>query len=83
MNLLSKQRASMKTNEVNLDNEKNNILINIRKTHRNLRNLIAQIEIAEQNVKKVYEHLDNFWSGEHDCHQPSVFYKKVQNSTWT
>lgn len=43
--------ANMEINKVDLDVERNNIIIDIRKVYRNLQNLENQIEIAEQNVK--------------------------------
>ena len=42
--------ADMEINQVDLDVERNNIIIDIRKVYRNLQNLENQIEIAEQNV---------------------------------
>ncbi len=43
--------ANLEINKVDLENQKNDIIINIRKTYRNLQNLENQIEIAQQNVK--------------------------------
>lgn len=43
--------ASLQINHVDLEVEKNDIIISIRKAYRNLQNLENQIEIAEQNVK--------------------------------
>lgn len=43
--------ASREIKQVDLEIEKNNITINIRKVYRNLQNLENQIMIAEQNVK--------------------------------
>ena len=48
---LDAANASLQINEVDLEVDKNDIVINIRKTYRNLQNLENQIEIAEQNVK--------------------------------
>jgi outer membrane protein len=42
--------ASIESNKISLDDEKNNIVINIRKVYRNLLNLLNQIEIAKKNV---------------------------------
>jgi len=42
---------SVKSSELNLEDEKKNIMINIRNAYRNLQNQVIQIEIAEQNVK--------------------------------
>jgi outer membrane protein TolC len=43
--------ASLEIRKVDLEVEKNDITINIRKIYRNLQNLENQIEIAGQNVK--------------------------------
>ncbi|TRX60226.1 TolC family protein [Fulvivirga sp. M361] len=43
--------ANLEMDKVDLENQKNDIVINIRKTYRNLQNLENQIEIARQNVK--------------------------------
>ncbi len=43
--------ANLEITKVDLQNQKNDIIINIRKTYRNLQNLENQIEIAQQNVK--------------------------------
>lgn len=41
----------MQSREIDLDSQKDNIVINIRQTYRNLLNLAQQIEIAKQNNK--------------------------------
>lgn len=43
--------ATLEINKIDLEVEKTNIVINIRKVYRNLQNLENQIELAEQNVK--------------------------------
>jgi len=43
--------ATIKTNELNLEDEKNDIIIGVRTVYRNLQNLINQIEIARQNER--------------------------------
>jgi outer membrane protein TolC len=43
--------ANLEIKKIDLEVEKNNITINIRKAYRNLQNLENQIEIAAQNVK--------------------------------
>lgn len=48
---LAAANANMDITKIDLENEKNNIVINIRKVYRNLQNLETQIEIAQQNVK--------------------------------
>ncbi len=45
------QEAVLKSSEMNLDNQKNQIEMNIRKVYRNIQNLLNQIEIAKQNEK--------------------------------
>ena len=43
--------AMIKSNELSFDDQKNDITIEIRRAFRNLKNLVNQIEIAEQNVR--------------------------------
>lgn len=43
--------ASLKNAELSLENEKTDIIIEIRNAYRNLKNLVTQIEIAEQNLR--------------------------------
>jgi outer membrane protein len=43
--------ASLKMSELNFDNEKINIELNIRQTYRNLQNLVYQIEIARKSIE--------------------------------
>ncbi|HRG08156.1 MAG TPA: TolC family protein, partial [Cyclobacteriaceae bacterium] len=43
--------TSREIKKIDLEIEKNDIIINIRKVYRNLQNLENQISIAEQNVK--------------------------------
>jgi outer membrane protein TolC len=42
---------SVKSSELNLEDEKKDIMINIRNAYRNLQNQVLQIDMAEQNVK--------------------------------
>ena len=49
--MIKASEASITSSEVSLENEKNNIILDIRKVYRNLLNLRNQIEIARQNVK--------------------------------
>ncbi|MCD4692598.1 MAG: TolC family protein [Calditrichales bacterium] len=44
-------RASIKDNELTLEDERSDIIIEIRRAYRNLKNLVNQIEIANQNVR--------------------------------
>jgi len=44
-------KASQEIRQVDLEDERNNIMISIRKVYRSLQNLESQIQIAEQNVK--------------------------------
>lgn len=43
--------ANLEINKIDLEAQKNDIIINIRKSYRSLQNLENQIEIAQQNVK--------------------------------
>ena len=43
--------ASVKNSELSLEDQKNDIIIEVRRTYRNLKNLVNQIEIANQNVR--------------------------------
>ena len=43
--------AVIKTNELSLENEQNDVIIVIRQVYRNLQNLVNQIEIARQNER--------------------------------
>ncbi|VAW22021.1 putative outer membrane lipoprotein silC precursor [hydrothermal vent metagenome] len=45
------QEATIKTQELSLDDEKNQIIISIRQVYRSLKNQLNQIEIARQNEK--------------------------------
>ncbi len=49
--LLEAARASLKSQELSLEEEKDDILISIRSAYRNLENQVTQIEIAKQNVR--------------------------------
>lgn len=59
---------SVKSSEINLDQEKVNIEMEIRQTYRNLKNLIYQIEIAKKsvdNAQKTYElNLEKYENGD-------------------
>ncbi|MFK7951970.1 MAG: TolC family protein [Ekhidna sp.] len=65
---LAAATANLDIREIDLENEKNNITINIRKVYRNLQNLENQIEIAQQNVKNAeltYEiNLERYQNGD-------------------
>ncbi len=65
---LAAATANLDIREIDLENEKNNITINIRKVYRNLQNLETQIEIAQQNVKNAeltYEiNLERYQNGD-------------------
>jgi len=43
--------ATVMSSELNLEDEKNDIILNIREVYRNLLNLLNQIDIADQNVR--------------------------------
>jgi len=44
-------QAMIKSSELQLEDEKNNIIIEIRRAYRNLKNLVSQIDIAEQSLR--------------------------------
>lgn len=44
-------RASVRNSEINLEQEKINIVINLRQAYRSLQNQVLQIDLARQNVK--------------------------------
>lgn len=48
---LAAATANQDMTKIDLENQKNDIVINIRKVYRNLQNLETQIEISQQNVK--------------------------------
>jgi outer membrane protein len=48
---IAAQEASIKTSEINLDQQKKQIIIDIRQVYRNLQNQQNQIEIAKQNER--------------------------------
>lgn len=48
---INASEALMKTRELSLEDQRNNIVIGVRQVHRNLQNLVHQIEIARQNVR--------------------------------
>ncbi|RPH33383.1 MAG: TolC family protein [Bacteroidales bacterium] len=48
---IKSQEAILKSSNLNLENEKNRIEVDIRKVYRNIQNLYNQIEIAKQNEK--------------------------------
>jgi outer membrane protein TolC len=48
--MIKASEATIATSQISLEEEKNNIIIDIRKVYRNLLNLSNQIEIARQNV---------------------------------
>lgn len=65
---LAASTANLDITKIDLENERNNIIINIRKVYRNLQNLETQIEIAQQNIKNAeltYEiNLERYQNGD-------------------
>jgi len=49
--IMKAYQAIVDDNELSLDDQKKDIIIEIRKAYRNLKNLVNQIEIANQNVR--------------------------------
>ena len=60
--------ASVQSSELSLEDQKNNIIIEVRRTFRNLKNLVNQIEIANQNVRNAqltyYINLERYNNGD-------------------
>ncbi len=50
-NLIKAAEATIESSEIDLDNEKRDIVINVRQVYRSLENIKNQIEIAKLNVK--------------------------------
>jgi outer membrane protein len=51
-------QAMIKNSELSLDDEKNGIIIEIRRAYRNLKNLVSQIDIAEQSLRSAQSTYD-------------------------
>jgi outer membrane protein len=66
--LIKAAEASLKTTEINQEQEKIDIEMNIRQVYRNLKNLVYQIEIAKKsvdNAQKTYElNLEKYQNGD-------------------
>ena len=62
------QEAAIKSSELNLDEQKNQIIIDIRQVYRNLQNQLNQIDIArqsERNAQLTYEiNLERYQNGD-------------------
>ena len=65
---LAASRADLEVSKIDLSDQKNDIIINIRQVYRSLQNLETQIEIARQNVKNAeltYEiNLERYQNGD-------------------
>ena len=65
---LAASRADLEVSKIDLTDQKNDIIINIRQVYRSLQNLETQIEIARQNVKNAeltYEiNLERYQNGD-------------------
>lgn len=65
---IAAQEATMKSQELNLRDEKNQIIISVRQVYRNLQNQLQQIEIAKQNeinAQLTYEiNLERYQNGD-------------------
>jgi outer membrane protein len=66
--LIKASEASLKTTEINQEQEKVDIEMNIRQVYRNLKNLVYQIDIAQKsvdNAQKTYElNLEKYENGD-------------------
>lgn len=73
--------ASIKRQKISIDDERNNIIISIRQSIRDLTNLVTQIEIAEQNVKNAqltYEiNLERYRNGDLTSMDLSLFQNQL------
>ena len=65
---IAAQEATIKSEELNLSDEKNQIIIGVRQVYRNLQNQLQQIEIAKQNeinAQLTYEiNLERYQNGD-------------------
>ena len=72
---------SIESQKLNYEDEENNIIINIRKVYRNLKNLKNQIQIAEQNVinaQLTYElNLEKYENGDLTGMDLSIFQNQL------
>ncbi len=75
---------SVQSQEIDFQSQKNDIIINIRKTYRNLNNLIRQINIAEQNERNAqltYEiNLERYRNGDLTSIDLEVFQTQLSDS---
>jgi outer membrane protein TolC len=66
--MIEASKATIDSRKLDLENEKDDIMIGIRETYRNLQNQVTQIEIADQNVrlsKLTYEiNLERYKNGD-------------------
>jgi len=66
--MIEASKATIDSKKLDLENEKDNIMIGIRETYRNIQNQVTQIEIADQNVrlsKLTYEiNLERYKNGD-------------------
>ncbi len=76
--------ANLDISKIDLENQKNDIIINIRKVYRNLQNLETQIEIAQQNVKNAeltYEiNLERYQNGDLTSMDLNLFQNQLSDS---
>ena len=73
--------ASLKSTELSLDEERNQIILNVRKTIRNLKNLRNQIDLARQNAdnsKLTYElNLERYRNGDLTSMDLNIFQNQL------
>lgn len=73
--------ASIKSQELSMEEERNNIILNVRKVSRNLRNIRNQIDIARQNVdnsRLTYElNLERYRNGDLTSMDLNIFQNQL------
>ncbi|MBN2070608.1 MAG: TolC family protein [Candidatus Krumholzibacteriota bacterium] len=77
-------QASLESNRLSLEQEKDNILISIRQAYRNLENQMIQIDIARQNVRRsqlTYEiNLEKYRNGDLSSYQLNQFQTQLSET---
>ena len=76
--------AGIKSQRISLEDERNNIIIAIRRAHRNLQKLVKQIDIANQNVRNAqltYEiNLERYKNGDLTSMDLSLFQNQLSEN---
>jgi outer membrane protein TolC len=81
------QEAMIETSNINLSEEKNDIVLNIRQVYRSLQNLVNQIDIAKQsekNAQLTYEiNLERYANGDLTSMDLNLFQTQLSNKKMT